>query len=86
MNVHEYLFERRDLRDWHHDFDGARSGDRKKHGGEFTDSPAFTHCICYGAAAHAVEPLLAEIERLRDEIHSLTCCGEPESACVYQNA
>jgi hypothetical protein len=61
----EYLFNRHDLRNWHYDFDGIRSGDRHKHGGAFTDSPALTHCICYGAAHKAVRPLLEELDDLR---------------------
>lgn len=64
----DYVLERDDLRQWHHDFDGIREGDQRKHGGAFTDSAAFTHCICFGAAYRTAEPLLAEIEHLHSDI------------------
>lgn len=68
-----YLLDRKDLRDWHYDHEGRRSGDHQPHCGFQAPVPgrAWTHCVCFGAAARAVEPLLAELE-IERENHGAT--------------
>jgi hypothetical protein len=39
-------------------------GPEHRHGSAWSDSIAFTHCICFGAAVRAVEPLLLERDLL----------------------
>ena len=57
----DYLLGRNDLRAWHY----AHEGSVEPHQGFHDGSAAWTHCTCFGAAHRAVEPLLAEVERLR---------------------
>lgn len=67
-STHTYVLRRDDLRDWHYDdLPGTTRPGSHPHPG-FSDSAAWTHCICFGAAYHAVEPLLDEVYRLREGI------------------
>jgi hypothetical protein len=49
------------LHDWHH----GHYGEQERHKG-FSDSAAFTHCICFGAAYRVAAVVEGEHQRLRD--------------------
>lgn len=53
----DHLFKHEELRTFHRD----------GHPG-FSDSPARTHCICYGAAWRAAKPLIEENRQLRKDL------------------
>lgn len=52
------------LSEWHYDHDGMSKGAAHRHG-SFSDSLAFTHCICYGAGFRVAERLWGEAEAAR---------------------
>lgn len=82
-----YVLARDDLSEFHYQFDaGPPGGPEHRHGSAWSDSVAWTHCICFGAAARAVEPLLVENERLRallrEVLGSFTERGHPGHECL----
>lgn len=68
-----YICSREDLNEFHYQFTAEPfgAGPEHRHGSAWSDSIAFTHCICFGAAARAVEPLLIELHRLRDAVEKV---------------
>lgn len=62
-----HVLARDDLREFHHQFEREPwSADAQhRHGRAWSDSLAFTHCICFGAAARAAAPLVAICQRMR---------------------
>lgn len=68
-----YICSRDDLHEFHYQFEVEPfdPGPEHRHGGAWSDSLAFTHCICFGAAVRAAEPLLVENETLRSVLRDL---------------
>lgn len=58
----DYVLSRDDLRDYHYGY--PNPGDSvHRHGPAWSDSLAWTHCICFASSLQAVAPLLLRIDQ-----------------------